>query len=154
MELSHDVIDIIIDFLPYLKQSKIQKKYYNKISKISINKIIRSMKYNKKRLSNLSSCINNINYTNYTNYININNLSVNSIKANYILYYPSESKLDYIIFVLCYYSAFDIDIDFLSKEDIELILKNKTNHLDININQLFNKLIDFMSIQDLYICGW
>lgn len=137
--LGNESIDNIISYLPISTQSKISKKYYNKVAPIAINKIKKMIKNNKIRLQTIMDyelpC------------------TLKVLQAQYILYYPDDLRFSYVQLAINKLINLNVNIDFLTLNEIQHILNNE-NNTNYNNKQLFKKLIQIMTVEEILKCGW
>lgn len=136
--ISQDIINQIIDYLPYHKQKQINKYYYKKINKLhkkTINKIYNFYINNKNRIEKI------LEDTNFFRDLNKNHLQI--VRAFYILNYPDEYKEDYMILTL-------FNSQPLNYNSLKIIYYNH----DLSLQRKFKMFINRLNINELKYIGW
>lgn len=137
--MCYPVVDMIVSYLPLAEQKAISKKYRIKI--VSINKIIQAIRNNRMRMDTIMEyelpC------------------SAQLMRAHYILHYPDDLKYSYFRMAMMMLVHLDDGLSFLPHSQYLNIANNENQNLTgISSKYLFKQLINIMTVEELFICGW
>ncbi len=137
------VADIIISYLPYATQLKIDKKRYHRTIVLynnAKNVIARSIKFNRNRMNEIMEM------TNIDEYFELN---VDLVRSHYILHYPDEYRWEF------YKCAFARRIRTHNGNHNNKYLDSLVlGDCNLSVKYLFKQIILTMNLQELFINGW
>lgn len=133
------IVDIIIEYLPKTTQLAINKDRYTKIIPMYHafkNTIVRAIRHNRARMNDQMD-------------LRPEEVTLELMRAHYILHYPNKYRWDYYRHAL----AYKLQCNHICGADAHLNnLYSRTS--SPSVKYLFRKMIMNMSLDELFICGW
>lgn len=132
------IVDHIIEYLPRTTQLFIDKKRYNQISPVyhnAKNIIIRSIRYHRNRMNMIIEMEDD------------ENLTLNMLRAHYILHYPDEYRTNFFHYALVRKIKYE--------SPVQLMLYTVSgNWKKYGMKYMFKHIVMHMSMEELFYAGW